>query len=84
MRVDSSEAGVTRTCVRVREGLVAVHHELGRAMLHAGESWGCPDEAPAVVAHDEPFAKAAPKFSVKRAAPANVARAVKDARRRYL
>ncbi|HEX4340565.1 MAG TPA: FecR domain-containing protein [Polyangiaceae bacterium] len=46
VRVDSSEAGVTRTCVRVREGLVAVHHASGRAMLHAGESWGCP-EAPA-------------------------------------
>jgi hypothetical protein len=41
VRVDSSEAGVTRTCVRVREGLVAVHQAQGIAMLHAGESWGC-------------------------------------------
>jgi len=48
VRVDSQEAGVTRTCVRVREGLVAVHHAAGTAMLHAGESWGCP-EAPVAV-----------------------------------
>jgi hypothetical protein len=52
VRVDSPQAGVTRTCVRVREGLVAVHHAAGTAMLHAGESWGCP-EAPVVVARND-------------------------------
>jgi hypothetical protein len=74
VRVDSSEAGVTRTCVRVREGLVAVHHAGGRAMLHAGDSWGCPGEAPAVLARTEEAAapKAEPRhIAGKRAEPVN-------------
>jgi hypothetical protein len=41
VRVDSSEAGVTRTCVRVTDGVVAVQHASGEATLHAGEEWGC-------------------------------------------
>jgi hypothetical protein len=69
VRVDSSEAGVTRTCVRVREGLVAVHHATGRAMLHAGEAWGCPGEAPVALA--EVPVKAPAKAVVRRAAPVN-------------
>jgi hypothetical protein len=71
VRVDSSEAGVTRTCVRVREGLVAVHHATGRAMLHAGEAWGCPGEEP--VARNEIPANALPKVpaNARRAAPIN-------------
>ncbi|MDD9933138.1 MAG: FecR domain-containing protein [Myxococcales bacterium] len=36
----------TRTCVRVSEGLVAVHHERGVERLRAGEQWGCEQEAP--------------------------------------
>ncbi|HVW28121.1 MAG TPA: FecR domain-containing protein [Polyangiaceae bacterium] len=54
VRVDSPQAGVTRTCVRVREGLVAVHHAAGTAMLHAGESWGCPEAPATVVRADAP------------------------------
>jgi hypothetical protein len=68
VRVDSSEAGVTRTCVRVREGLVAVHHATGRAMLHAGDSWGCP-EAP-IVARVETPAVVLPRAVVRHLAPA--------------
>jgi hypothetical protein len=72
VRVDSPQAGVTRTCVRVREGLVAVHHAAGTAMLHAGESWGCP-EAP-VAARNEVATHVAvndarPDKKVKRARP---------------
>jgi hypothetical protein len=64
VRVDSSEAGVTRTCVRVREGLVAVHHATGRAMLHAGEAWGCPESAPVAVAA-VPTVDPAPKVDTR-------------------
>jgi hypothetical protein len=50
VRVDSSEAGVTRTCVRVSEGVVAVHHGGDVATLFAGDEWGCrPDERAAQV-----------------------------------
>jgi hypothetical protein len=77
VKVDSSEAGVTRTCVRVREGLVAVHHAAGTAMLHANEAWGCPESppvavAPAPIAAAEPAMKAAtaPRV-VRRSAPTN-------------
>jgi hypothetical protein len=45
VRVDSAEAGVTRTCVRVTEGVVAVQHGASEAMLHAGEEWGCEPKA---------------------------------------
>jgi hypothetical protein len=45
VRVDSPSAGVTRTCVRVSEGVVAVHHSAGDATLRAGEEWGCRPEA---------------------------------------
>jgi ferric-dicitrate binding protein FerR (iron transport regulator) len=42
VRVDSAEAGVTRTCVRVTEGVVAVQQQsAAEAMLHAGDEWGC-------------------------------------------
>jgi hypothetical protein len=41
VRVDSSEVGVTRTCVRVSEGVVAVHHGGDVATLLAGDEWGC-------------------------------------------
>src|SRR6185503_14934704 len=72
VRVDSSEAGVTRTCVRVREGLVAVHHAAGTAMLHANEAWGCPESPPvAPVVAAEPLAKPAPSRHVRRRAPVN-------------
>lgn len=64
VRVDSPQAGVTRTCVRVREGLVAVHHAAGKAMLHAGESWGCP-EAPVVAPRND----VAPHIAVNDAPP---------------
>jgi len=50
VRVDSAEAGVTRTCVRVSEGVVAVRHSSGEAMLHAGDSWGCRPEDRAATA----------------------------------
>jgi hypothetical protein len=71
VRVDSSEAGVTRTCVRVREGLVAVHHAAGRAMLHAGEAWGCPDERPVVARTEAEPASARAKVAVRRTVTAN-------------
>jgi hypothetical protein len=81
VRVDSSEAGVTRTCVRVREGLVAVHHAAGTAMLHANEAWGCPESPPVapLAAAPEPIAKHLPSHRVARHvapvdAPAQVAR----------
>jgi ferric-dicitrate binding protein FerR (iron transport regulator) len=45
VRVDSPSAGVTRTCVRVSEGVVAVHHSAGDATLRAGDEWGCRPEA---------------------------------------
>jgi ferric-dicitrate binding protein FerR (iron transport regulator) len=41
VRVDSTEAGVTRTCVRVTEGVVAVQHAAAETFLHAGDEWGC-------------------------------------------
>jgi ferric-dicitrate binding protein FerR (iron transport regulator) len=41
VRVDSMEAGVTRTCVRVAEGVVSVENASAAALLHAGEEWGC-------------------------------------------
>lgn len=45
VRVDSPSAGVTRTCVRVSEGVVAVHHSAGEATLRAGDEWGCRPES---------------------------------------
>ncbi len=84
VRVDSSEAGVTRTCVRVREGLVAVHHAGGRAMLHAGDSWGCPEAPVQVARNDAPQLQAAPapapaRVTSRKSAPsANVARAQRE------
>jgi hypothetical protein len=72
VRVDSSEAGVTRTCVRVREGLVAVHHAAGTAMLHANEAWGCPESPPvATPAAPLPVVAAAP-HAVHRGPAANL------------
>jgi hypothetical protein len=53
VRVDSAEAGVTRTCVRVTEGIVAVQHGPAEAMLHAGDEWGC-EAKPATGATLEP------------------------------
>jgi hypothetical protein len=41
VRVESVEVGVTRTCVRVQEGVVAVHDRAGIATLLAGDEWGC-------------------------------------------
>lgn len=41
VRVDSAEVGVTRTCVRVSEGVVAVHHGGDVVTLLAGGEWGC-------------------------------------------
>lgn len=41
VRVDSMEAGVTRTCVRVTEGVVSVEQGTSVAMLQAGDEWGC-------------------------------------------
>jgi ferric-dicitrate binding protein FerR (iron transport regulator) len=72
VRVDSPQAGVTRTCVRVREGLVAVHHAAGTAMLHAGESWGCP-EAPIAAARND----VVPRVAVNDARPDKKAKHVR-------
>jgi len=52
VRVDSAEAGVTRTCVRVTEGVVAVHHGTAETMLHAGDEWGCEVRPSAATAPD--------------------------------
>jgi ferric-dicitrate binding protein FerR (iron transport regulator) len=41
VRVESVEVGVTRTCVRVQEGVVAVHDRAGIMTLLAGAEWGC-------------------------------------------
>jgi FecR protein len=71
VRVDSSEAGVTRTCVRVREGLVAVHHAAGTAMLHAHEAWGCPESPPVTPAPAEPAKEAPQRHAFRHAAPVN-------------
>jgi hypothetical protein len=78
VRVDSPSAGVTRTCVRVSEGVVAVHHSSGEATLRAGDEWGCRPEArdapradavvprtPAVV----PSPRVASRGSARQAAP---------------
>jgi hypothetical protein len=53
VRVDSAEAGVTRTCVRVTDGVVAVQHGAAEAMLHAGDEWGC-EAKPSVVVTQDP------------------------------
>ncbi|HEX7669350.1 MAG TPA: FecR domain-containing protein [Polyangiaceae bacterium] len=41
VRVESVEVGVTRTCVRVQEGVVSVHDRAGVATLLVGDEWGC-------------------------------------------
>ena len=67
VRVDSAEAGVTRTCVRVTEGVVGVQQGAAEAMLHAGDEWGC-EPKPTTASAAEPVR---PRFgwSRGRAAP---------------
>lgn len=64
VRVESVEAGVTRTCVRVTEGVVAVEQPSASAMLYAGDEWGCGSPPPAMEA-PEPTVKP----TVRRARP---------------
>lgn len=56
VRVDSAEAGVTRSCVRVTEGVVAVRHGAAEVMLRAGDEWGC-EAKPSVSITPEPPAR---------------------------
>jgi hypothetical protein len=59
VQVETPEEGVTRTCVRVREGVVSVHHSDGADRLLAGEHWGCEPAKESVTAaeHASPGAK---------------------------
>jgi hypothetical protein len=41
VEVDSEREGVTRTCVRVLDGLVAIEYDGGNAWLTGGQEWGC-------------------------------------------
>jgi hypothetical protein len=70
VRVDSAEAGVTRTCVRVTEGVVAVQQGATEAMLRAGGEWGCEARSTTASAADPVRApKAAPVLRGKAAQP---------------
>jgi hypothetical protein len=48
--VELHPGSVPATCVRVEEGLVAVVAGGDTHLVAAGQTWGCPSEAPAVVA----------------------------------
>lgn len=62
VEVDSPREGVSATCVRVHEGLVAVHHVGGVSWLNAGNHWGCDEPAPEAASNapSPPEATAAP------------------------
>jgi hypothetical protein len=71
--VDVGDAAAKGTCVRVREGLVAVHHARGKELLGAGASWGCtPREATLPEASAllpvKPASRGAPRVSRQKAA----------------
>jgi hypothetical protein len=41
VEVSGDRPGVTRTCVRVLEGLVSIDHGAGQAWVAGGQRWGC-------------------------------------------
>jgi ferric-dicitrate binding protein FerR (iron transport regulator) len=82
VRVTGSER--ERTCVRVQEGVVAVHaHRAGAApvRLLAGDAWGC-DEAPAKAARPATVSRKA--NPAQRPSASNAARGTLDAENRLL
>jgi hypothetical protein len=64
---------VPKTCVRVQEGLVAVVARGETQLVAAGQTWGCPSEAPAAVVAAPVVAAPAPVVALpapeRRAAP---------------
>jgi hypothetical protein len=67
--VELRPGSVPATCVRVEEGLVAVVASGDTHLVAAGQTWGCPSEAP-VVAAPAPAPVVALPAPERRAAPA--------------
>ncbi|HVU52233.1 MAG TPA: FecR family protein [Polyangia bacterium] len=66
-RTGAVGSGPGATCVRVQEGLVAVVARGETQLVAAGQTWGCPSEAPAVTS--APPAAATPAHAVALPSP---------------